>query len=382
MRATIELAALRALADAAAAVAPARGTLPALSCALVAADAEGRMSATATSLSDAASARADAEVREPGRALVDAATLRAVVARLPAEADGDEAPRVSVSSPRRGAAARHGLRLECNGVVAEIAGLAPEDFPMPPEPDAAAPWAEAPAAELAGAIAAALAAASEDVSRPALCGAQLELSARAAAVVGTDGRRLHAAEVPAERDGVGEAAEAVLPRESARRMARALKALKGDARVVVGADWVWAQWGGGWYGTKRTAAVYPAWRQCVPAPVASPAVIAPEALAAAVARSRAVRDTASTGELGTPVHMDADGGRLRLRTETPAGSVEECVEARGLPAGFAAMVNADILADALAALDGAAAQLHWTGEGAPVALRTDARTAIVMPIRK
>ena len=49
---------------------------------------------------------------------------------------------------------------------------------------------------------------------------------------------------------------------------------------------------------------------------------------------------------------------------------------------FAAMVNADILADALAALDGAAAQIHWTGEGAPVALRTDARTAIVMPIRK
>lgn len=371
MHVVIPCAALkRAIAGAGRAVEK-RNTIPILAMLrLVAAD--GRLTLTGTDLDIEASAAADCDMREAGATAVDAQLLRAIVGKLPADAD--------VTLRQDGAL----CRITAGRAKFQANTLAAQDFPDAPAFAPAARWTM-PAERFGALIGPARFAISSEETRWYLNGVFLHAHEGHLRAVATDGHRLSLVEMPLPEGAAG-IPGVILPRKTVDILAeRAADAGEwrfalSDARIEVAAD----DWR---LGSKLIDGTFPEYARVIPDASAA-------RLVATVDRTlfAAVVDRIGTvmADRSKATRLEFGGGTLRLSARDPgAGAAEEtidvtCEGALATAVGF----NGAYLGEICAALATAEMRLHLADAGAPAlitpvgsAIGAPGQTLVLMPMR-
>jgi DNA polymerase-3 subunit beta len=259
-------------------------------------------------------------------------------------------------------------QITADGVTSKLAALPAGDFPASIPVDDLSLVALWPAAGLRAALGYVLPAASNDVTRPHLCGVNLE----GARVAATDGHRLHRAELPsAIADGM------FLPTAAA---AILLRTLTGEGQVVLARteSHLRARCGVFTLDARLGDVEFPDVDQVVPSLLSMPTRLMVEADAVRKAMARIGKLTDRGGFKMTV------NGAVRISAGTEDGSTEfelpvvsNTHEGEDLVIGFAAKY----VADAVNGSSGAA-ELHLGRSLDPLRVDVaDGRLAVVMPMR-
>ena len=373
---------------------PARSTVPALSGLLLTArqDGSGAGSLAVSGFDYEISARfrAEAEVDEPGAALVPGRLLADLARALPGGGHEVEL-----------AAAGSDLTLRCGPAQFELPLVPVEDYPRLPELPPV--LGSVDGALFAEAVAQVAVVAGRDETLPFLTGIRLEFTSDALRLVATDRYRLAVRDVawePAETaetaETVGERSElaqgqgpvvALVPARSLHEIARSLT--KGE-RITVSAATEEAQGSGGLIGfaaggreatTRLLGADFIKYQSIFPSAYAGSAVIERQPLLDAVKRIALVADR------HRPLRLAFEAGRVLV----DAGAGGEARGRQALDAGFPAeaepitlAANAGYLVDGLSALAADEVELHYTTPTRPAVLTgrgSDAYRYLFMPLR-
>lgn len=355
-------------------VADKKSTIPILANILLDATGEA-LRVCATDLYLSVSGSIPAKVTEPGTVALPAKDL---VDRIKAMPDGP----VSIACPDGGATTIKSLG---SARRYTLHGLPGADFPPLPDPSADAARVELPADLLATMIARTQFSISADDSRPNLNSALFERRDGVLRMVSTDGHRLSKMEAPLSGDA---SVEMLLPL----RAVVELRRIAEDARSDGGASVVLVASGpnaffetpAGVFSVKTTEAVFPSYKQVVPAHSPRVARI-PRAQFADALRAVSLAANDRTGG----VKFSFSPGVLRVTSESPErgnGADEIAVDYSGVDVdiGF----NAKFFLDALGALEGFDdVAMSFDGPTEPAVIRACGEApgrdymALVMPMR-
>jgi DNA polymerase-3 subunit beta len=362
---------------------PARSAVPALAGLLLTADQAGGAGGAGTlavsgfDYEVSARFRADAQVSEPGSALVPGRLLADLAKALPG--GGHDVELTAVGSD---------LTLRCGPVQFELPLVPVEDYPrLPALPPV---LGSVDGAVFAEAVSQVAVVAGRDETLPFLTGIRLEFTADALRLVATDRYRLAVRDLawePADRQRVREPVHALIPARSLHEIARSLT--KGE-RITMAAAVDDAGPGGGLIGfaagsreatTRLLGADFITYRSIFPSVYVGVAVLERQPLLDAVRRIALVADR------HRPVRLAFEAGRVTV----DAGAGGEARGRQTLDAVFPAdaepvtlAANAAYLVDGLSALASEEVELHYTTPTRPAVLTARGRDEyryLFMPLR-
>lgn len=345
------------LADAVAWVArslPSRPSVPVLGGVLLEAGSGGETDALTVSGFDyetSATVGVAATIADVGRTLVSGRLLADITKALPAQPVD-----ISVEGSR--------ATISCGSARFSLPTMPVEDYPqLPAQP----PLAGELAGEAFGQAVAQVAVASgKDDTLPMLTGMRLEISGDTLTMVATDRFRLAMREITWAPAAAAEDAAVLVPARTLAEAAKALGASGATVRLALAkGDGLLGLSGSGRFATTRLLdAEFPPYRQLLPAQHTSRAVLEVDALADAIKRVSLV------AERGTQVRLEFSEGTLRLTAGgDDEGSAEEELQVsyEGEPVMIA--FNPGYLADGLAALHCARAELTFTTPNRPALIK-------------
>lgn len=345
------------LADAVAWVArslPSRPSVPVLGGVLLEAGSGGETDALTVSGFDyetSATVGVAATIADVGRTLVSGRLLADITKALPAQPVD-----ISVEGAR--------ATISCGSARFSLPTMPVEDYPqLPAQP----PLAGELAGEAFGQAVAQVAVASgKDDTLPMLTGMRLEISGDTLTMVATDRFRLAMREITWAPAAAAEDAAVLVPARTLAEAAKALGASGATVRLALAkGDGLLGLSGSGRFATTRLLdAEFPPYRQLLPAQHTSRAVLEVDALADAIKRVSLV------AERGTQVRLEFSEGTLRLTAGgDDEGSAEEELQVsyEGEPVMIA--FNPGYLADGLAALHCARAELTFTTPNRPALIK-------------
>lgn len=344
-------------------VAESRGTMPALSMALLEAGDGLRISATGLYLSTSTSI--EAEVDKRGSFAVPAKDLLDRVKMMPdgpIELTADQALVVKA----KGAARRFTLR-----------GMPGDDYPPMAKPDAEAPIVTLDAGVVLALISRTEHAISDDATRAHLNSLLVEIEGDTMRAVSTDGHRL----TKAERTIEGSASTTwLVPKKAVGELRRLLDGVEGPIQASQSGAHLFVTAGETTFGVKLVDAAFPPYAQVIPQGHPHTIRVARTVLADAV---RAVSVAASDRAGGIKFAIEA--GMIRVSSESPDkgdGTDEVDCEYAGprIVIGF----NAKYVVDALTAAQTDEVELSLGGELEPMVVQPvgeDGLLCVVMPMR-
>lgn len=273
---------------------PARPALPVLAGMLVEAAADGGLTFAGFDYEASTRARVDAEVAEPGRALVPGRLLAEIVRSLPAQ---------PVEFTTKGAE----VVVRCGPAEFGLLTLPVEDYPTLPEPPARA--GTVPGDLFAAAIAQVVPAAGRDDTLPMLTGVRIDIDGDTMWLACTDRYRIAARELTWSPAEPGFTAGVVVP---ARTLADTAKAIRPGAEVALdltgAADTLIGVSGGGRSMTSRLLDdQYINYRSRLTGDWSSVAEIRTAPFVEAIKR------VALVTERGTPIRLGFTAGEVRVR---------------------------------------------------------------------
>jgi len=337
-----------------------RPGIPALTGVLIDA-ADGRLTLTTTDLEVSARLATDAQVSEPGVALVPARLLGDTVKSL------SDAP-VDVETDQSQA------HIRCAAYEGTLRLLPAEDFPGLQEPSGTKITAEA--GGFAEAVHQVARGASRDEARPVLTGVLIEVSREGVVMVATDSYRLAVRELVATADGEG---RAIVPERALSEAGRAAAAdEKATLEIYVDESQVAFRIGELTLTSRLIEGEFPNYRQLLPDQHESRLTISRQQLLDAVSRvGLLARDT-------TPVRLEFNALGVKLSSSSPdLGQAVETVEARYEGDDLTVAFNPQYLADGLRAAVGESVRLDVRDGLKPGVVRGDSDefTYLVMPVR-
>jgi DNA polymerase III subunit beta len=337
-----------------------RPGIPALTGVLIEAS-EGQLTLTTTDLEVSARLTADAQVSEPGVALVPARLLGDTVKSL------SDAP-VDVETDTSQA------HIRCAAYEGTLRLLPAEDFPGLQEPGGTSITAEA--AAFAEAVNQVARAASRDEARPVLTGVLVEISREGVVMAATDSYRLAVRDLVATADGE---ARAIVPERALSEAGRAAAAEeKGSLTIFVDEAQVAFRIGTLTLTSRLIEGEFPNFRALLPEQHESRLTISRQQLLDAVRRvGLLARDT-------TPVRLEFNALGVKLSSSSPdLGQAVETVEARYEGEDLTVAFNPTYLADGLTASNGETIRLDVRDGLKPGVVRGegDEFTYLVMPVR-
>ncbi|RKS79351.1 DNA polymerase III beta subunit [Actinomadura pelletieri DSM 43383] len=276
---------------------PARPALPVLAGMLIDVTEQGQLTLAGFDYEVSARAREDADVTEPGRALVPGRLLADIVRNLPPH---------PVEVFTKGSE----VVVRCGPAEFGLLTLPVEDYPTLPEPPARA--GTVPADLFATAVAQVTPAAGRDDTLPMLTGVRIDLDGDTMWLACTDRYRIAARELTWSPTDPDFTAGVVVP---ARTLADTAKAIKRGAEVAIdlggGADTLIGVSGGGRSMTSRLLDdQYINYRSRLTGTWSSVAEIPVTPFVAAIKRAALVT------ERGTPVQLAFTSGEVRIRAAT------------------------------------------------------------------
>ena len=337
-----------------------RPGIPALTGVLIEAS-EGQLTLTTTDLEVSARLTADAQVSEPGIALVPARLLGDTVKSL------SDAP-VDFETDASQA------HIRCAAYEGTLRLLPAEDFPGLQEPGGTSITAEAMA--FAEAVNQVARAASRDEARPVLTGVLVEISREGVVMAATDSYRLAVRDLVATADGE---ARAIVPERALSEAGRAAAAEeKGSLTIFVDEAQVAFRIGTLTLTSRLIEGEFPNFRALLPEQHESRLTISRQQLLDAVRRvGLLARDT-------TPVRLEFNALGVKLSSSSPdLGQAVETVEARYEGEDLTVAFNPTYLADGLTASNGETVRLDVRDGLKPGVVRGDGDefTYLVMPVR-
>ena len=356
---------------------PARNPLsPVLAGIMLTATADGSVTVTGTDWQTTATARADAEVGEPGRVLVPARMLPAVLAALPARQPAD----LTFDGNR--------IIITAAGVRYTLLALPDDGYPDPPEPGE--PAAEFDARTLAATIARTATAAGKDDTLPALTCVRLTLDGKqTATLAATDRYRLTIATCPYAPGPANAPITVLIP---ARDLAAVAKLPGDNSPVRLAVTGETAAFSHGDRHTRQLtvrlmSGEFPNVTRHVPDPSAVTTTVTADVAPLAAALKRA----AIVAERNTPVRLAFTDCSVTVES----GTSEDASYAETLPAildgdPLSIAFNPGYLLDGLAAAastGSTAARLTMTTPGKPAVITpavsggTPAVTYVLMPVK-
>ncbi|HEX7246798.1 MAG TPA: DNA polymerase III subunit beta [Actinomycetota bacterium] len=339
-----------------------RPGIPALTGVLIEA-ADGRLTLTTTDLEVSARFATDAQVSDPGTALVPARLLGDTVKSL------SDAP-VDIETDQSQA------HIRCAAYEGTLRLLPAEDFPGLQDPSGTQITADAGA--FAEAIHQVARGASRDEARPVLTGVLIEVSREGVVMVATDSYRLAVRDLVATADGEG---KAIVPERALSEAGRAASAdgkSSSSIEVFLDDSQVAFRIGELTLTSRLIEGEFPNYRQLLPDQHESRLTISRQALLDAVSRvGLLARDT-------TPVRMELNALGVKLSSSSPdLGQAVETVEARYEGDDLTVAFNPQYLADGLRAATGESVRLDVRDGLKPGVVRGDGDefTYLVMPVR-
>jgi DNA polymerase-3 subunit beta len=337
-----------------------RPGIPALTGVLIEAE-EGQLTLTTTDLEVSARLTADAQVAEPGVALVPARLLGDTVKSLsdaPVDFDTDASQ----------------AHIRCAAYEGTLRLLPAEDFPGLQEPGGTSITAETMA--FSEAVNQVARAASRDEARPVLTGVLVEISREGVVMAATDSYRLAVRDLVATADGE---AKAIVPERALTEAGRAAAAEeKGSLTIFVDEAQVAFRIGALTLTSRLIEGEFPNYRQLLPDQHESRLTISRQQLLDAVRRvGLLARDT-------TPVRIEFNALGVKLSSSSPdLGQAVETVEARYEGEDLTVAFNPAYLADGLTASNGETVRLDVRDGLKPGVVRGDGDefTYLVMPVR-
>ena len=298
----------------------------------------------------------DAEVGDPGRALVSGRLLADISRSLP-------------DRPVELAAMAGRVNLNCGSSRFTLLTLPVEDYPTLPEMPTASGSVSGLA--FAGAVGSVAVAASRDDSIAVLTGVRLEIDGERLTLAATDRYRLAVRELPWSPEQTGLSTTALVP---ARNLADTARALAGADKVTLAlagtgaAEALMGFEGGGRRTTTRLLdGEFPKYRPLLPTESSSVATVATDALVESVKR------VALVAERHTPVRLSFTDGALTLEAGTgDEAQASETLDAHLDGDDLQIAFNPAYLLDGLNALDtlgGVHTELSFTTSSRPAVLR-------------
>ena len=356
-------------------IADAKSPMLILSNVLLAADAGGTLTVSATDLMVSYTGSRPATVRKPGSMCVPAALFRAIVSKLP---DGD----ITITEDKwRAALKSKGVR-RADSLVA----MPGDDWPtMPANPGGGYTM---PAAALADVRRLTSYAQSDDSARPHLAATLLMLHGDTLRAVATNGQRLSIAERSvvgmraANVPGTGKPMSLLVPSAALVRLGLpdtgqiTVSSASGTGPLFLTDGTTGDEWS-----TKLVNADFPSWEQVVPSSFSASITCNRAALIDSLSAVATVAIESTGG-----VRLSVVDGSLKLSTKNPdAGEMTDTIDAVVTGDVHEWGMSATFLGDVLRALKGERVTFEVTGELDPVTMRCPTEGAqfagIIMPVR-
>ncbi|MGN6332880.1 MAG: DNA polymerase III subunit beta [Motilibacteraceae bacterium] len=352
---------------------PPRPPVPVLAGLLHEAD-QGRLTLSAFDYEVSARVEVDADVLEPGRALVSGRLLADITRSLP-------------SRPVELAQDGQKVAVTCGSARFTLLTLPDDEYPALPEMPAAA--GTVPGDVFAAAVAQVGVAAGRDDTLPVLTGVRVEIDGSRITLAATDRYRLAVRELHWDPEQAEASAIALVPARTLTDTAKALAS--GDAVTVAlatggsGEGLVGFQAGGRRTTTRLLDGEFPKYRSLLPSESSSVAMVETAAFV------EAVRRVALVAERNTPVRLAFTDGVLTLEAGTgDEAQASESLEASLQGEDITIAFNPGYLLDGLSAISSPWARLSFTASTRP-AVVTGAATAdagpddtyryLLMPVR-
>lgn len=358
----IEKSALVAATKACAGIVPKSGTHAVFQSLLIRGTPGQQLAFSATDLETGIILRATALVEESGAAVLPAAALAALAAKLP---DGDVRIEVDPETHRGTVRAGKGKFT--------LAGHAAGDFPELPEPDGSAPLV-LPAARVAKAFGRVMHAMAKERMRFALTGVYLNSKGGTIEFVATDGRRLalDAIEAPDAPPF-----SAVIGGNGVEQVVRICEAVGAEGAVAFSfaKNHFFAA-------TERESVVtrvcegsFPNYHDAIPKAEKSRLIVNRADLIAALDRSALVDENEAT-----IVRLETVDGELLVASRSPERETAETIAGDFGGAAVRIGLNGSFLTAALRALDGETVTIQLDGTATPVVIREAGVIQVVMPV--
>ena len=350
MKVNIEQSTLNRALRLAARVTPTKPTLPILQMVLLEAEA-GCLRLVATDGELGVTTTLAADVGAPGRTAVPARLLGDYVAQLPS---GPISLSLTAENQR--------IRASSGSIVANLATMDPQDFPVFPAADESNAF-DLDAVRFREAIERVVFAAARDEHRPALAGVHFDFNAEGLTLAAADGFRLARVRLP---EAVGDPRSLIVPARAVAEFARLLEAAE-TARLVPTHD------SRGMYLMAKETALYTRLIEGVFPQIDGviPREWRTRVTVEKVEFRQAVRAAGLFGAGDArPVVLDAATGVLRLHAQSDeVGEVHSELSAslEGEPQAVA--LNTRLLAEVLDAARSSLLELTWTNPQAPVVVR-------------
>lgn len=328
-----------------------RATMPILSNILI----ETRKDAiklAATDLDHGIQTEVPAKVKKGGAITLPAKLFGEIVSNLP------DAP-VQVNVADGGTE----VEIQCERVTYDLVGLPATDFPIMPEPEAAA-VVSVDAGLLRTMVRQTGFAVSTDETRVFLTGIYLVLDGKEIRLVATDGGRLAlrtAALVKPAAQKVG----VIVPSKTMHELTRALGGAEGEVEIALAENQIVFALPGARLTSRLIPGPFPNYQQVIPQGHKQRVTVGAQRLLAAVRRvALTARDSANV------VRLRAEGDTLVLASNTPEyGRSEEHLQVSAEGEVIATAFNARFLIDCLSVLESDELTLELTGPLSPGALR-------------
>lgn len=330
---------------------PSRPPVPVLAGLLVEADATG-LTLSGFDYEVSAQVRVEADVEEPGRALVSGRLLADISRSLPAQPVS-----VTTEGPK--------VHLVCGSARFALLTLPVDEYPTLPElPHVTGTL---PSGLFAGAVAQVAVAAGRDDTLPVLTGIRVEIEGDTVTLAATDRYRLAVRELTWHAEQPGVSAVALVP---ARTLADTAKALTGIESVAIalstgaaGEGLMGFDGGGRRTTTRLLEGEFPKYRALLPSESSAVATVDTGALVEAVKRVSLV------AERNTPVRLSFGTAELQL----DAGTGEEAQASEQLPCALEGepltiAFNPHFLLDGLSAIDAEVTRFAFTAPNKPAVI--------------
>ena len=333
---------------------PARPPVPVLAGLMLDASAEsgGRLVLSSFDYEVSARVEVNADISEPGVALVSGRLLADISRSLP-----DRPVEVSTDAAK--------VVLTCGSSRFTLLTLPVEDYPALPVMPGASGSLRGDA--FASAVAQVAVAAGRDDTLPVLTGVRLEIEAGVITMAATDRYRLAVRELTWSPEQTGLSAIALVP---ARTLSDTAKALASADKVTValasggtGEGLVGFEGGGRRTTTRLLDGEFPKYRSLLPTESSALATVQTAGLA------EAVRRVALVAERNTPIRLSFSGNEVTLEAGTgDEAQASESMDATLVGDDISIAFNPGYLLDGLGALDAAYAELRFTVSTRPAVI--------------
>lgn len=346
-----------------------KSTIPILGCLKITAT-PGQIEINGQNGTAAVTQTATASVADPGIVCVAADKFSALVNSL---AKGSQ---IELDANERKLTVRYG-RGHASFVTDD-----PASYPVMRPSEEAEPFTT-DAGELRRLLTMVLPSASDERTRPYLCGTYLHADETALWAVATDGNALAlgCSEVRASFKGV------IVPSASCASLIRILGSVEGEAEITVSENNLGVRVGSCAFQTKLFDGTYPEYKRVIPRRVDAPVLIESGILDEVTRRAQAVTEADDKSKARPrAVILSAEGSKLRIEAGSDADQrIDEEIEIDPVPAPVKIALGTSYVIDAVAALGEGLLALHITEPTAPMVVtrdRTGDREMVVIMSRR